>query len=707
MAKKKKSVESVLADAEKFFQRGNFQLAHREFKKVQKKLQRDDIAEKIEVCERENRAARAKELIKKGHKAVGKNDIEGALGHFRDALTLDKTSETWLREKIENLENEHFATCADTDASRAEAEGDFAGAAQLYAVAAEKTDDVTPLLKSASCLVRAGDYSGALDCFSKSGSREEPLRKHGEQFVYDFGFALAKTGSFTGALKVWQNLPDTNEEFLQQKRDLFAIALSELCKKHGNADNLSEQKADLDPDQITAQARELHTLSGDLGTDSQILLLENIVKYFKYDLMERAWARGEYSAVSDLLGDLERSNDHGNISLKARTAFHLSKDNPSSLKTMVSYWLTCIYSMETARAFSSDPVQRARIQQKLISMAESITSAHIDTPEGRFASKSIKLEKRLIADLLTMARKSGLEEDEYAGLICTPRYASLCGLAPDILKWFAMNRSFFDDSAHYWETGGYYCKAWESLYLMKTGEIDKAVEHLDSLPQESFIDEFSQYVRRIVNFEYGKSAIVSGKKDFLKYFDETHLLFESDSALENRFVEFLNEYHEVGVLQKYEQVVAKLYAINPSDNMAKTLSFTMIQSAIARDNSVRIHPRAMKLVACKALKLDPENEYANEVLGAIEVKEELEEMMTAMSRRKFAKASKIVNASSHPEVETYYFDSIDNHVSHFENDYDDPEFVLVLIREMYDWAKTVDAYHPVIERMEALLARRS
>lgn len=717
MAKKKKSIESILANGEKFFKRGNFLLAQKEFEKVQKKLQRDDIAEKIKICQRENRAVKAKELVKKGYKTLGKGDLQGALNRFKESVALQELPEARLLEKIASLENELLAGCADEDASKAEADGDFAGAAELYAVAAEKMDDPTILLKKASCLVRAGEWAGALQDFSLFADQEGALQGYEERFVYDYGFALAKNGCYTRALNIWNSLLDTDKGFLQQKRDVFTLAVHGLCKNieefGGEPDEnlkLSDQSLELSSQfgQFSAQADELYELSMDLGNHSQQQLLEKIVKYLKYQLLAAAWNMEDYKTVSLILEQVGGSDDHLTLSLKAKTAFHLSKNDPSNLKNMVAYWLTALYSMEISTSFSSDPAQREKIQNKLIKLAESVANSHVDTVEGKFALKALKLEKRLIADLLKIVRKSGVEEKNCAELICTPRYASLFNLSEKVLNLVELNREFFNDVPHCLETGGYYCRAWQSLYLMKTGDMDKAMEHLDSLPRESFGDEFSRYVKMLVNFEYGKTAIDRGKKAFLKFFDETHLLFEIHPALEKEFTEFIHEFHEVEALQKYEQLLSLLYTRNSSENLAKPLSFVMIQSGIARSSKGILQNRALKVVAENALDLDPANEYAHEVLNSIEIREEVEEMMLSMSKRKFAKASKIVNTSRHLEVEEQYFEMIDSYVDQCEGGgYEDSEFVLVLLQEMYDWAITVDPQHPVVGRMRMMIDMRS
>lgn len=730
MAKKKRSIESTLADAEKFFKRGNFQLAQRGFETAQQTLQRDDIAQKIKICERENRTLRVKNLIKKANRALSKNDLSIALANFREALTLQDEPEEWVKDKIEALENVHLAGRADADAAEAEADGNFADAASFYALAAKKIDDRNLLLKSASCLVRAGDYFKAVTCFAQlidlkdcfqSADNRESFNRYGDRFLYDYGFALAKTGCCINALYVWRSLSDKNKVFLEQKRAVFSIALSEIHESFqrilnniGDSKKSSDQSLDStqssepfsELQSLSAQADHLYAIFSDLGNALQQNLLKKMCDHLKYELLERAWNRCSYETVLHILEQMAGANDAWILSLKARAAFHLSQKEPSYLKTMVTYWLTAIYSLEISSRFSSDPLQRGMVQQKLIKMADSMVNSHVNRPEGASAARQLNLERRLIDDLLKIASRAGVDgESAYAELICTPIYGALYGLSKRVLKLIISNRDRFDSAVHYLETGGYYCMAWKSLYLMKTGELDKAVSHLDSLPQEIFDDEFSRYVRQLVHYEYGKAAIGRRQKDFLKYFDETHLLFEINPDLEKQIVDFINDYNNMEAINQYEQVIALLYARNPSDSMAKIFSFVMIQSAISRANIGVLQPRAMKIIAMKALDLDPDNEYARQVVDTVEIHEESEEIMRSMARRKFVKAAKIVNASRHLEVEDHFFEGIEGYMGQCKRDYsEDPEFALVLLQEMYESALTVDSEHSVTQQMEVVLS---
>ncbi|SLM28132.1 hypothetical protein MTBBW1_1260054 [Desulfamplus magnetovallimortis] len=709
MAKKKKSVEAILANAEKFFDRGNFQLAQREFEAAQKKLQRDDIAEKIQICMLENNNTRAKELVKKGNRAFAKKDTEGALVNFREALSLQSEPEQWLIDKITSLENEHAAECADSDASTAESEGRFAEAASLYAVAGEKMDDSKLLLKSAFCLVKAGSFEEAVKRFSSVIKRDDKFQgEEHHRFIYSHGFALAKTSDFHGALKAWSDLPIKNEAFQQQIKDVFALAVHDFLKSV-NSSSLFDETSEPLPDELnrySEQARSLLAFSPEDEKNSLNVTIEKIIKCLNYELIEAGWKNEDYAKVLDIIGQMPDITASELLSIKARAAFHQCEKDPSFLDTLVSCWLKVIYSINTSSIFSLEFSEREKVQKKLVKMGEALVASSSRTPAAASASRRFQLDKKIVNQLFELCKYAGVVDSSRSELVAVPGDAASSGFSDEIREFIVSNRDFFNDNGHYLETGAYYSTAWEAMYCMKTGELEKAIAIIDALPDKSFDDEFSIYTKQRVNYEYGRWAIEKGKKDFIRYFDETHLLFETEPALEKELIGFLHEYQELEILKRYEQLIAVLHERSSSEEIRKIYSLVMIQSAIGRSNNGELHERVLKRVAREALSLDPENEYAIEVSSTILIKEEVEMMMAAMSRRKFAKASRIVMESEHEEVHNMYFESMKRHAEICEEHYlEDPEFALVLMQEMYEWVENIDPLHDVTMYMENCLEK--
>ncbi|MBW1690437.1 MAG: hypothetical protein JRJ70_06720 [Deltaproteobacteria bacterium] len=125
MGKKKKdrSPESMLARAEKLFSRGNYPLAKKEFEKVlrgrfqpvglpgrskgpsgpesERMVERKDISERIEICNKEIKRLKAEDLIRRARKYSGNGNPREALRCFEGAYGI--SGEDWIREKIGRL----------------------------------------------------------------------------------------------------------------------------------------------------------------------------------------------------------------------------------------------------------------------------------------------------------------------------------------------------------------------------------------------------------------------------------------------------------------------------------------------------------------------------------------------------------------------------------------------------------------------------
>ena len=100
-------------------------------KKAQKKLKREDIDEKIEICRREAEALKGKDLIKRGRKAEIKGNFSEALKCFEAASSI--CCEDWIIKRIDVLRDRSTAQNTLSAAKAAEAAGDFQKAADLYA----------------------------------------------------------------------------------------------------------------------------------------------------------------------------------------------------------------------------------------------------------------------------------------------------------------------------------------------------------------------------------------------------------------------------------------------------------------------------------------------------------------------------------------------------------------------------------------------
>lgn len=239
MAKKKKakSLQSILARAEKLFHRGNYPLAKREFEKAWRMVEqegvterREEIARKIEICSKEAERLKVEDLVKRAKKYARKRNLQGALRCFEQAHEI--TGEDWIRERIGRLQGALLRRDTVKAARDAEAGGEYEKAAALYeqAFITQKREDL--LAKRACCLVKAKRYEEAISVF-----KDLVVSDHGA--MYNYGFALARVGRYYECLKVWDNIASQVKGFLEQKKAVRSLLAADLYKRFGRGQDFA------------------------------------------------------------------------------------------------------------------------------------------------------------------------------------------------------------------------------------------------------------------------------------------------------------------------------------------------------------------------------------------------------------------------------------------------------------------------------------
>jgi tetratricopeptide (TPR) repeat protein len=629
MAKKKNKAETILRRAEKLFNSGNFLLAEKEFLKIRNKIDHVDIDQKLEVCRKETRSVKVRQLIKDAHKAVQNEDLFRAIALFQDANAL--LPDPSLMGKVKELQERLAIEQRGEAAQLAAAAHDYAGAALIYARAWEETGQQEFLLKNALNLVKAERYEQAVGQFE--------LLDHLEpEAVYAWGFALAKLNHYCGAMERWADLDLHDSGFVGQKEHLFELACSQ----------------------------------------------EN------------------YMGVADFLDGMETSTDPELLALHAKCYFHLSREQMDFLAPMMTFWLTAVYSRQISDGFSNDPDVKDKIQQKLIRMAEQRINYHGDLQNTGRAANYLEIEKKLINDLVLLSR----QQPGSACPISTPGYALISGSSAAILDLIRTNRNYFKDEVHYMETGGYYSRASQALYELKTGDVAKAMEYIDAMDPRAETDEFIDYVTRIVRLKYGFFALKNNDKSFLKYFRYSHELFLSVPAVEKGFTDLMLQC-DGDQLFLYEELLLYLHKQHPSDLVGKALSFIMAKSAIKRYNTGTIKNKQVKVALEKALRLDENNELAHETLEQTCIELETEEIFSAMGRHKLNKAARLTADSAYSQVSDHFFDMINDLIDNFQQTSNglDSGVKQIYLNDFLNAILIVDVSHPLINKIQAEIDR--
>lgn len=682
-----KDVDSVLSAAEKFYLRGNFQLALKSFEAIQKRLNRDDIAEKIAHCREAVKNENAKQLVKRAQKAQKKGQTDLALGYFQKANTV--LNESWISQQIENLRKQVSGRDAVSQAKAAEKAGDFMEAAKFYRAAGDTAaeTDATLLLKSARCLVRAGAYAAAVALFNKLTLIDAAGR-------YDHGFALAQEGRFAQCLRAWADLEGEDDRIEEQKR-MVAISLG--------ADIVQRLQHDPDyaPDyaSICADAHYLlHTGDG-LLTSNQRRTLEGLYDYSASAWIEALWEAEEWETIADILKNYPGPFTPTLLALNAKVWFKLAQADSRHLHTLLLYWLSAIYSPAISDAFADNRDDRQKVRRQLIAMAENLIKKHADTRYGQQALNQLAIDDDLMQTLIVIYEKQAQPID----LICTPRLAAHLGRSDAVLRLIRENEGSFNNRQQYLETGAYYSVAGIGLYPLRNQAYEKAYGFVADLPAAVEKDEFADYALKVIRFEYGLHRLASGDAQAIGYFQSTPALFDIAPALEEKLIQSAVDFENWSDLKPYEDVLALVHRHCPSQAVCKALSLVMSRGAIDKVDKAQLNSKAVKGIINKALQLDPENEMAREALQDAESNIAIKAMQDAFNRRKLGRASQIARESRSEDVRDLYFRFIEDIFDQVRESDWMPEEKLMLIGDLLEWGTTVNSLHPILDRLKTHL----
>ena len=686
MAKKKNKIDSTLRRAEKLFKAGNFLLAEKEFEKIRKKLNRNDITEKLKICHKETRTIKGKDLVKQGHKAVNSNKLPEAIACFQEAdklLNEPWLTEPWITDKIKELAHQLTLHKIDAEAREAKASCDYLKAANLYIKAGKKKGDQEFLLKGALCLVKAERYDQAATIFQTSKIEDDPAR-------YYYGFALAKIGKYVEALKLWEKLDNNDKSFAEQNRQVLSLAGSAIYNTLGKQ---------VDINGVHNAAKYLLGRANTLGHTKLIPLLESLCSYYKLILIETLWEQEKFAAVQNLLLQISVFNDPIILGLNAKTYFNLSLEQSRFLEPMMTFWLSAVYSKEISAEFSDNLDDIQKVQHQLIRFAEQNINCQQDSQDTGHAESYLAIEKKLLTDLSAIFQQQTPAFDQ----ICTPQYASVCGLSDTIIGLIQQSKPYFKDPKHYLETGGYYSKAGKALYALRTHDVKNAMTLIESIESSAPKDEFTDYVLELVQFEFGQAAIENHEKDYLQYFALTPKLFESVPSIEKRFSDkIVQSFDDQMIL--YEKLLMFLHKKRKSDPIAQALSFVMTQSAIMKFNRGKMTNKQMKVSIEKALMICPDNEFALHTLERTLMDLEIDSIFHAMSKNKLNKAARLARQSAYPEVCDKYFEFGEEIMDQIAGSGLDHTFQKINLLDLLNSSMIVDPNHTLVDTIENKLS---
>lgn len=675
MKKKNKSFESILARAEKLFDRGNYLLAEKEFKKAEKIEKQNNITEKLKTCKKETEKLKVKDLIKRARKYTQKKQPGNALECFEEAYKI--SGEDSICERIENLNRILHDSNIEKAARNAEVAGQYRKAAELYEKAFASSKQDAHLLKRALCLVRAEKYEEAVSVF-------KDLPPTDSCFLYNYGYALARVGQYYNCLKVWDDIAEQDNDFSEQKEVVSSILADDIFDRFNSTCDFAR---------LYKEGKYLLDSTGrkDLG---------ELVEYCKYAWIKELWTDEQYETIWKLVFDFPATIEPAVIALYAKTCFKLAQKSGTHthLSNLSMFWLTAMYNHELSGKFSSEAKERESIRQKLIQMAESLIKKEVDSGDeiAQTALTCWNIDNKLIEYIRAL---SGDREDT-AHLVCTPRFADLFGKSAQILRLIKENKAFFENTEQYLMTGCYYSPAGQSMYHLEARQYEQA---FDSLPDVIDGDEFATYGMLKVNFFYGLYCLDIGERQLKRCFDTVSALFDISSDYEKKLIEKADECYELDELNRYEEALDIIYTRRPSKGIKEALSLVMSRRAIARYNVRLINNKTLNIILQKALALNPKNEHARVSLDDTKVDLELIALERALGKHKMNKACKIAVESKSGKVRSCFFEFMDDTVNALDEMDMEDEKKIFFLQDTYKWCVRVDKSHSILHDINGML----
>lgn len=673
MKKKPQDRDSILAKAEKFFNRGNYPLAKREFEKANRIAGQDNITEKIKICVREIEQLKVKDLVKRARKYAKKSKLQEALRCFEQAYGI--SGEDWICERIGQLNGELSGRDSLEAARQAEASGEYEKAAGLYGqvLGTQKGKDIR--FKMAHCLVRAGRYDDAVSAF-------KDLTVSDHLAMYDYGFALAKMGKYHQCLDIWSSIRSDDSAFLKQRASVRSLLISDLYDRFEH----SEDFAGIYKEGISIVN---FTGKGSIG---------DLVEYCKYALIDQLWKKERYETIRGLFLPFPSELEADLLALYAKTFFKLAEISGEHMSDLIMFWLTTVYNPEISGKFSARPEERDNVRRALIQKAEDLFKKYADV--GDKSSKAAlvcwNVEKKLVEDLHALVG----DRKDLSCMVCSPQFAVRFGKSRQIIQLIRDNRDFFSDTEHYLLTGGYYSSAGPSLFHLENQQYDKA---LASLPVSGSNDagesEFVGYCVERVQFACGLHCLEKGEGLPGPYIETAVDLFNKASKYEQELIDKAIDSNEPDKLRVYEDVLSELHSRRPTKGIKDTLSLVMSRRAIIMYNMHRMNLKALNTTIRKALKLNPENEFARGLLSHVKINVEIKELDQALSRHKMGKACKLAATSENEEVRDVFFEFMEGNLKELEGSYVDNTEKAFYLKELYRWCAEVDESHPILDQI--------
>lgn len=688
--KKQPSPAGILERAETLFNKKSYQAALREYGKyvkLEKNSIPESIADHLKVCEQKTAAIRARELQKKAQRLLKKKKPTQALIFFKQAYAI--TGDKSLAVKIAELQVESGNSEIAASVQRAEAEGDYLGAAELLRQRLAIHPDNSLLCHQGLCLLMAGQWQQAGTIYAKADC-STPAD------LYNAGFALARQQKFVDCLIHWQKIPSEHPDFLAQKKTVYALLF------RGITTRLAENPLELET--------EIQQLLKVLPSIKEQPEARDILARCRCLRLARLWQQGRNMEIMALSNETDPLNPVV-LEIHAKAAYQLMEAKESRLpvstvRDFVDYWLSAIFFALAGQISLGKDGTIENNCQVLIGLGAGLVRKYAEYHPETGEQLLEKWQENY--DLLNLFNKLPLAENRKKIIPAyTPALALRAGIAEEFFLLVKDNEDAFADSERFLLAGAAYSPAAASLLMIQNQEYDEAFNSLEQLEKNND-DPFVAHGIGRIKFACGLHYFACG-------------YFEKAEGLLLDIAEFLEQSRDLkikllAVLNRDEDwnsdrltVCANILAIFqkncPSSEIDKALCAVMTRRAVRLYNNNKMNSKILVGTLQKAANLDPANEFTSINLKDAKYNIEAFELQKAIDRYKLSRASSIAIKSKYPQIRDLFFNFISQVLQSTENDcslvFMD---IRMTLKDLLKSAVKVDPTHQIIDQLEDKIA---
>jgi|GEM_PF-3486453 len=692
---RRKRYRELLEKGEKLFQKEKFGSAKYHFDQAYQICPSEEIRQRIQLCEENaQRMSQAQALVSQGYQLEREKKLESALKVFQRSL------EIWDNKEIQLVVARLRAKLPKptlAPAYQAEAEHRYEEAIACYREVLELQDNPQVRDRLGICLVKKGAYAEAANILVSSSSQEPEV-------LYYTGYALARIGRYSEAIKRWEAIGENVPELARQREQLIEIAVSDLIARAAGEEG-----------ELEAAYQEAVNL---LRCFPDHPLVSDCVRLISLEHLEHLWAGEKFEPMLQFLLSIEAERGESEEFLPfmlAKVYFRLAEGSAQYLTPAIAFWLTVIYNPKyqipsRLQAESLSPTAAIEEQKQLIfdlehKLEELVTEYKLSQGEESLKEVLIhwEMERQAIAFLYEAAK----EEESLAEILCTPAFAERFGLSSLVLGRLRTIKPRWEQDERFWIVGASFSSARSSLLLLNQGRLKEALAALPA-KGESGDDEFVDYCRQRLFLRLGIEKLRAGEvANLKKYFTQATPLIQRFKKYETEIVQLAQEIpFDSQRLISMDEVLQSLVRHIKSKQLLDIASYIMSYKANVLHGEGLITTQDAERICQKALELNPDNEFAKDGLREMELHYKIEDMAKALRKGNLKKAADIAASSQNEEIEETFFNLIDTILCEFESVFSSKEKKIAFLEELYKQCEKVDPEDPVLydilDKMEAM-----